>query len=147
MNSDSSFPCTGAQGEDVVVDFRDQFYKWLVFNRRRYRRFLPLDSTFVVLGGEPVDGEKIPVLDLSMGGLAFVYHSYDGDNSMDDNRLSLLLGHNVYLRNLKYDIVSDEEFSDDSDFGKLLRRRSVRFKNLREYEGKQLKHFISKYTF
>ena len=117
-----------------------QFLKKLFFKKRRYPRYLVNNGSFVVV--LPVkDGDtikwKVKVLDISLGGAAFVY-----EGSPDDLAKSGLVSISADLPEAAdYKTIWDFESSAGSTY----RRRGVKF----EWKGflgkKQLVEFIKEY--
>jgi hypothetical protein len=117
-----------------------QFFKKLFFKERKDHRYLIHNGSFVVVVPAK-DGSKIKwkvqVMDISLGGAAFIY-----EGSPDDLAKSGLIRlSNGLPEAAKFETVSDVECSEGSTY----RRRGVKF----EWKGvlgkKQLVEFIKEH--
>lgn len=110
--------------------------------RRQFKRFRPKDGTMAVnshaLG---------PVIDISMGGLAFRYVVEDASRPISDSLGIFLSSDDILIDKLSTKLISDEFVSQSSSFLKTsTRKRSIQFNNLTETQRKSLEEFINTKT-
>ena len=129
-----------AKVAELGADFMLQFLEKLFFKGRKYPRHLVHNGSFVVViptkDGNTIKW-KVKVLDISLGGAAFIY-----EGSPDDLAKSGLIRlSNDMPEAVEFKTVSDSECSEGSTY----RRRGVKF----EWKGflgkKQLVEFIKEY--
>ncbi len=110
--------------------------------RRQFKRFRPKDGTMAVnthaLG---------PVIDISMGGLAFRYTVDDASQPISDYLGIFLSSDDILIDRLLTKLISDEFISHSSSFlTTSTRKRSVQFLNITDTQRKSLENFIAKKT-
>ena len=113
--------------------------------RRRHKRFRVQEGTFAVFGGRP--GTVGPVIDISMGGLAF---RYTGTTELpkEPSRVHIVLPEGLsHLYGLPCTTVYDVELNTSSPFSPAAeRRRGVQFGALTPNQRSHLEYFIQYHT-
>lgn len=112
-----------------------------VVKPRRHKRFHAIEGSFVVIGRTAEGKQRIQILDISEGGLAFVYQGPREDLDQE-GELSLLAGDALYLDKVTYETVSDVTLSEIPENDEAFRRKGVQFKWLGVLDKAQLKEFI-----
>ncbi|MBW1896170.1 MAG: PilZ domain-containing protein [Deltaproteobacteria bacterium] len=109
--------------------------------RRRHKRFSVQEGTLAVFGGRP--GTVGPVIDISMGGLAFHYTG-TGELPKEPSKLDILLSDRIsHLYALPCETVYDFETGRATSFPSVVeRRRGVKFGKLTPNQKSQLEDFI-----
>ena len=116
--------------------------------RRKYARFLALDTAFAALrsGFKKVGRVK----DISIGGMAFSYISASSEAISDSQRSQVdifLTGNGFHLPNVPCKIVYDIPNSlNDNGFLTNMSRVGLNFGELTENQLEQLSYFIKHYT-
>ena len=111
-------------------------------NRRRHKRFPAIDGAFVVLGTRMEDGHKFQIIDVSMGGLAFIYEG--SKNDLDEIKtLSIMGGEQLFLDNVFFDPAGTIPMEHAPD----INRQGIEFKYLGVLDKAQLKDFIKNNTY
>lgn len=110
-------------------------------DRRKHKRFAASPGAFVVIGPKVKDKRRIQVLDISMGGLAFIYDGSAKDLK-ESGMLSLLAEEKVYVDNVHYDTVADYPLPTNPQKERDLRKKGVRFTWLGFLDKQDLEEFI-----
>jgi hypothetical protein len=107
--------------------------------RRQHTRFHPKDGTMAV--NHHVLG---PIVNISMGGLAFRYMNETTNKEISDI-LGIFLGSdNVLIEELTTKVISDKIVSSGSTFLQIsTRQRSIQFTDLTKPQRIQLEDFIN----
>jgi hypothetical protein len=111
--------------------------------RRKSKRFRLPRGSFAGLG--PYFGRVGGILDLSMDGLAFSYIGVEepiGPSYLD----VFLIDHDFYLRRVLFETVSDIPLALDGVNDMTLRRRGVRFVELKPRQRSQLEQLIKNFA-
>jgi hypothetical protein len=116
-----------------------------LIERRQHDRFKVEDGTLAAFAGPPVT--LGPIVDISMGGLAFCYTS-KAPALKKPARLDILSGQSLsLLYGLPCETVYDIEIGSEMSQGPLSeRRRGVRFGELTPGQRLQLQSFIENYA-
>jgi hypothetical protein len=116
-----------------------------MLERRKHKRFLVQDDAIAVL--RPSVDKRGPIIDISMGGLAFGYIT-SKDSSDRSSKIDILLPDlRFYLGQVPIRTVSDFEITSELAFRGIKRRRcSVQFGKLTQEQVSQLGHFIQNHT-
>ncbi len=112
--------------------------KKTLVERRKHKRIQVRTGAFVGVG--PHFNQVGPLIDISMGGLAFRYMAREkqlGGLSLD----IFLTDRDFYLSYVPFKAVSDSKTPDTTT-----RRCSVKFANLTQSQISCLEHFIASYT-
>jgi hypothetical protein len=116
-----------------------------MLERRKHKRFQVQDDAVAVL--RPSVDKRGPIIDISMGGLAFSYVT-SKDSSNRSSRLDILLPDlSFYLAHMPIRTVSDFKVTSESPFRSIeSRRRSVQFGKMTQEQMSQLERFIQNHT-
>ena len=109
-------------------------YLRMLFRHRKYQRFSVESGTFVIVSPGTDRERMVHVIDISMGGAAFIYKG--SPEELDASGVLKMLTEAPGLAKVCYDTVSDRPTSEP------FRRRSVKFKWLGVLEQVQMKSFI-----
>lgn len=116
-----------------------------MIERRQHERFLLEKRAITVLW--PASSIVGQIIDISMGGIAFRYNSYDHllDNSSEIE--IIVASHDFRSGVLPFKTVSDLSISDflGSVSGRQVRRRGVAFQDLNESQKAEVQCFINEY--
>jgi len=112
-----------------------------LFKPRKYPRFYPCKGAYLVIAPYTAHGKKVEILDISDGGLAFIY---DGtkEELAESGLLSLELDGTPYLDRVDFTTASDSPLSATQINSVQLRRRGIEFKWLGVLSRERLKEFI-----
>ena len=110
-------------------------------NRRKQPRFAVSKGAFVLVGPRVHNRRKVQIVDVSMGGLAFIYDGSVKDLK-DSGMLSLLVDDKVYLDSVHYEAVADHPLPTDGERERDLRKKSVKFNWLGCLDKNDLQRFI-----
>ena len=106
--------------------------------KRKEQRFIVDDHDLIIYDSNAPEEKEI--VDLSMGGLAFVY--VDNKKRLDKTfELEIKIGDSVRLGKIRVETVSDTRISEITIKTKIFRRLSARFLNLdpiQEYDLKSI---------
>jgi len=114
-----------------------------LFKRRQHQRYFVKDETFVIisLGNGAGREQKVQVIDISHGGMAFIYK---GSSSELETSGVLKLLSMASEKEVKFETVSDVPVPGSTQTSEPFRRRGVKFKWLGFYEQKKLKDLVDK---
>jgi hypothetical protein len=120
--------------------------------RRRWRRFKNRGGAIVMLHkprlieiGKPRLVELGPIIDISMGGLAFQYIE-NRKRSFESDILSVKIpDQGMPLENFSFEVISDTIKAELPD-ERRIRTRCVKFTKLTPYQSFQLETFIKNHT-
>jgi hypothetical protein len=120
--------------------------------RRKWKRFKVMGGSLVLLSkprfmniGKPRLIKMGPIIDISLGGISL---QYVDSNKIPKECYELSISvppDKIVLKDVPFEILSDVEIAELSDFRKI-RNRSVRFGKLSSYQRFQLQSFIDKYS-
>lgn len=111
-------------------------------NKRKHKRYIASDSACVVLGRRTLAGERLQIIDISLGGLAFFYEGGKADLEKLEN-LSLYSDDNLVIENMPFNPVKGFIPQDEVWF----QRQGVQFKYMGRFDKKRLKEFIKRNSF
>jgi len=113
-----------------------------LFKSRQHERYNVRSGTFVIVS-PGTDGErKVQIVDVSMGGAAFIY---DGSpEELDTSGILNLLIEEKSLEKVNFDTVSDVPIPGSTQPSETFRRRGVKFKWLGVLDKVELGKFIKK---
>ena len=107
-----------------------------LFAYRKHERFTVHSNTFVILSPDKDNEQKAHIIDISLGGVAFIYEGHKED--LDSSGMLKMIGKNANLEKLNFETVSDR-----SAHG-FYRRRGVKFKWRILWIKGELRDFIKK---
>jgi hypothetical protein len=109
-----------------------------IFKGRKYNRFSVSGRAIVIVEPGEGDERKVRIMDISRGGLAFVYNG-SSEELMDSGVLQLLSDDVVFVEKVHYETASDVLLHEA---GGQYRRRGVKFKWLGVFDDVKLDEFI-----
>lgn len=124
---------------------RDWLHCRLGFSRRRHKRYQVVDGAYAFIGPFANPGERIKILDISGGGLAFMY-AFQSEEIPEIGLISIGAENEVYIRDVPYATISDEELESLGDDMAEMRRRGVQFRRIKDVNKTRLKAFIRERT-
>ena len=107
---------------------------------RQHQRFMVPKGTFVIVSPGRDKEWKVQAIDISQGGMAFIYCGYKED--LETSGALKILTKNTNLRNITFETVSDMLAPGCTDTSLPSRRRGVKFKWMGVMEKSDLKDFI-----
>jgi len=116
-----------------------------IVDKRKHTRFRSQDLAFAAFGSHSKEiGE---IIDISMGGLAFLYIA-DGDQINESRELEIYLAKDdFHLKEVPFNTISDFELPNEFPTSSIImRRRGVQFGDLRQDQVSQLGYFIRNHT-
>lgn len=114
-------------------------------DKRRYERHSVADGAGVVVAREGRKHKILPIADISLGGLAFMYEG--NGNEWDNARHISLYGHDdLYLNKIRYNIVTDQKLADLPEREISVRRQGIQFLYMNNNEKVKLAEYISAYA-
>lgn len=116
----------------------------MLFKRRQHKRYVVQSSTFVLVSPNTVGERKVQVVDISMGGAAFIYNGRPED--LEESGVLKLLAEDVAVEKVSYETVFDVPASERAKPSETFRRRGVKFKWMGVLDGAELRKFIKKVT-
>jgi len=112
----------------------------MLFKRRKYKRYNVRSGTFVLVA-PGTDGErKVQIVDISMGGTAFIYNGRPDE--LEESGVINLLTEDASQGKLEFDTVSDIPLPGSEQTSEEFRRRGVKFKWLGVLDNVALNKFI-----
>jgi|WetSurMetagenome_2_1015567.scaffolds.fasta_scaffold264853_2 hypothetical protein len=108
---------------------------------RLHRRFMVPKGVFVIVSPGTDKEWKVQAIDISHGGLAFVYQGSKED--LDTSGALKILAKNSDIENLNFETVSDEPAPGTIDTALPSRRRGVKFKWMGLVEKQDLRDFVN----
>jgi len=112
----------------------------MLFKRRKHKRYNVKSGTFVLVA-PGTDGErKVQIVDISMGGAAFIYNGRPEE--LEESGVIKMLTEDASLEKLEFDTVSDIPAPGIKQPLEELRRRGVKFKWLGVLDKVELSKFI-----
>jgi len=97
-------------------------------------------GTFVIVSPGTDKEWKVQAIDISQGGMAFIYQGSKED--LNTSGALKVLAKNANLECLNFETVSDEPAPVSADTSFPLRRRGVKFKWMGIVDKTDLKHFV-----
>ena len=108
---------------------------------RQHQRFMVPKGTFVIVSPGTDKEWKVQAIDISHGGLAFIYQGSKED--LDTSGALKILARNVDLENMNFETVSDEPAPGSTDTSLPSRRRGVKFKWMGVLGKQDLRDFVN----
>ena len=114
---------------------------WREGESRQHKRFMVPKGTFVIVSPGTDREWKVQAIDISHGGLAFIYQGSKED--LDTSGALKILAKNADIANLNFETVSDEPALGLTDTPLPHRRRGVQFKWMGVVGKQDLKDFVN----
>ena len=108
-------------------------------NRRHQRLTVP-KNTFVIVSPGTDKQWKVQAIDISQGGMAFIYCGSKED--IEKSGVLKILAKNAHLESMTFETVSDKAAPGCTDTSLPSRRRGVKFKWMGIMEKADLKDYI-----
>jgi hypothetical protein len=108
---------------------------------RQHQRLALPKGTFVIVSPGTDKEWTVQAIDISQGGMAFIYQGSKED--LDKSGVLKILAENTNLKKVKYETVSDEPAPRSTDTSLPSRRRGVKFKWMGVMEKADLKDFVN----
>lgn len=115
-------------------------YFRMLFKPRTQQRFTVKSGTFVIVSPGTDQEQRVQIIDISLGGAAFIYEG--SPEELKASGVLKVLAEAPDLAKVNFDTVSDRPTSESLQTSELFRRRSVKFKWMGILEQTQLKSFI-----
>jgi hypothetical protein len=115
-------------------------YCRMLFKPRIHQRFTVKSGTFVIVSPGTDQEQRVQVIDISLGGVAFLYQG--SPEELEASGVLKVLAETPGLARVKFDTVSDRPTSKSLRTSEPFRRRSVKFKWMGVLENVELKSFI-----
>ena len=110
--------------------------------KRKEQRFIVDDHDLIIY--DPNAPEEKEIVDLSMGGLSFIY--VDNEKRLDKTfELEIKIGDSFRLGKIRVETVSDTRISEITIKTKIFRRLSARFLNIDPIQEYDLKNILKEY--
>lgn len=107
---------------------------------RQHPRSMVPKGTFVIVSPGTDKEWKVEAIDISQGGMAFIYQGSKED--LDTSGVLKILTKNANLECLNFETVSDEPAPLSANTSLPLRRRGVKFKWMGIVNKTDLRHFV-----
>ncbi|PKN32779.1 MAG: hypothetical protein CVU61_16550 [Deltaproteobacteria bacterium HGW-Deltaproteobacteria-19] len=110
-----------------------------VFKGRQKDRFSVTGKAIVIIAPSTDNEKRVQILDISKGGLAFVY---DGSKEelIESGIMKLMAENETFLEKVHFETASDIPLENESGY---FRRRGVRFKWMGVFDQAKLDDFIN----
>jgi hypothetical protein len=115
-------------------------YARRLFAPRSHQRFMVQNGTFVIVSPGTDKERKVQVIDISQGGVAFIYQGSKED--LETSGVLKILAENPRLEKVNFETVSDELAPGSTDTSLPYRRRGVKFNLMGVWEIADLKNFV-----
>jgi len=115
-------------------------YFRMLFKPRTQQRFTVKSGTFVLVSPGTDQEQKVQVIDISLGGAAFIYEG--SPEELKASGVLKVLAEAPDLAKVNFETVSDRPTSESPQTSGPFRRRGVKFKWMGVLEQAQLKSFI-----
>jgi hypothetical protein len=115
-------------------------YCRMLFKPRTQQRFSVKNGTFVIVSPGTDKEQKVQVIDISLGGAAFIYQG--SPEELEASGVLKVLTDAPGLAKVNFDTVSDRPTPESQQTSEPFRRRSVKFKWMGVLEKAELKSFI-----
>ena len=112
----------------------------MLFKHRIHARFTVKSGTFVIVSPGTDWEQKVQLIDISMGGAAFIYKGSPED--LEASGVLKVLAEAPDLAKVGFDMVSDRPTPESLQTSEPYRRRSVQFKWMGVLKKEELKSFI-----
>ena len=128
------------KGNRVMTNILDSFRR--LFKHRKHQRYFAKSDTFVIISSGKGDGQqKVQLIDISHGGMAFIYQGSQSD--LDKHGILKLLTKTPSGAEINFDTVFDVPVSGNAQSPEQLRQRGVEFKWMGSFALADLKDFIN----
>ena len=107
---------------------------------RQHQRLMVPKGTFIIVSPGTDKEQKVQVIDISQGGMAFIYQGSKED--LDTSGILKMLVENANLEKVNFETASDEPAPGSTDTSVPFRRRGVKFKWIGVVEKADLKDFV-----
>jgi c-di-GMP-binding flagellar brake protein YcgR len=107
---------------------------------RQQQRFMAPKGTFVIVSPGTDKEWKVQAIDISQGGVAFIYQGSKED--LDTSGVLKILAKNANLENVKFETVYDELVPESLDKSLPSRRRGLKFGWMGVVEEADLRDFV-----
>jgi len=107
---------------------------------RQHPRIMVPKGTFVILSPGTDKEWKVQAIDISQGGVAFIYQGSKED--LDKSGVLKILTEDANFENVKFETVSDETAPGSTDTSLPSRRRGVKFEWMGVMEEADLRDFV-----
>jgi hypothetical protein len=112
----------------------------MLFKPRIHQRFSVKSGTFVIVSPGTDHEQRVQVIDISLGGAAFIYQG--SPEELEESGVLKVLAESPGLAKVNFDTVSDKPTAESQQTPEPFRRRGVRFKWMGVLEKAELKSFI-----
>lgn len=112
----------------------------MLFKNRQHERYNVQSGTFVIVAPGTGGERKVQIVDISMGGAAFIYNGRPEE--LEESGVIKMLTEDASLENLEFDTVSDIPMPGSAQPSEEFRRRGVKFKWLGILDKAELNKFI-----
>jgi c-di-GMP-binding flagellar brake protein YcgR len=112
----------------------------MLFKPRLHKRFAVKSGTVVLVLPGTDREQRVQLIDISLGGAAFIYQGSPED--LEESGVLKVLAEAPGLAKVHFDTVSDKPASESQQMSEPFRRRGVEFKWMGVLEKSQLKSFI-----
>jgi hypothetical protein len=129
------------KGDRMIAKILNYFR--MLFKHRTHKRFIVKSGTFVLVLPGTDREQKVQMIDISLGGMAFIYQGSQED--LEQSGVLKVLADVPDLANVHFDTASDKPTPESPRSPEPFRRRGVRFKWMGVLEEAQLKSFINKF--
>lgn len=119
---------------DILNKFR------MLFKRRRHKRYSVQSGTFVLVAPGTGGERKVQIVDISMGGAAFIYNGRPEE--LEESGVLNLLAGKTCIEKLTFETISDRPVTEGPEPSETYRRRGVKFKWLGVLDNAELRNFI-----
>jgi len=113
-----------------------------LFKQRHHKRYIVQNGTFVIVAPGTDREQKVQLLDISQGGMAFIYQGTPTE--LEESGILKVLLDKEYLSKVDYDTASDIPAPGGVQSSVSYRRRGVKFKWMGVLQAVELKHYIKK---
>lgn len=111
-----------------------------LFKHREHERYNVRSGTFVIVAPGTAGERKVQIVDISMGGAAFIYNG--SPEELEESGIIKMLTEKASLEKLEFDTVSDVPLPGSKQTSEEYRRRGVKFKWLGVLDKVELNKFI-----
>ena len=108
---------------------------------RQHQRFMVPNGTFVIVSPGTDKEWKVQAIDISHGGLAFIYQGSEED--IETSGILKMLAENPSLEKVHFETVSDEPAPGSTDPSLPSRRRGVKFEWMGVVGKQDLRDFVN----
>lgn len=115
-------------------------YCRMLFKHREHKRYNVQSGTFVIVAPGTNGERKVQIVDISMGGAAFIYNGRPEE--LEKSGIISMLTEKESLKKLEFETVSDVPVPGTSKTSEEFRRRGVKFKWLGVLDKAELCEFI-----